>query len=329
MATPVGTNVVTSIARRYIMPEVVDNIYPGNPVFFRLNAANKRIVQGGTQIEVPLMYSRFGTGGPYSGLDVLDISPSDTVKNGAWDWKQYYVNVTVDGLTLIKTDSPQAIANFIQLYFAQAEMEMAENLATGLWSNGVTNTKHIDGIGGAVDDGGILGTYAGILRSANTWWNCSDDSTTATLTTTAMQTAFTNVSKGGRHPTLIASRVEQYNRFIALFNNSSTAAPQVFPHMAGGHDEQLLSAGFTNILFNNVPWIIDSHVPDGPNASNSMIYFLDEDFIHLAVSPRADFYLQDFQESINQDAMVAKMLWAGNVVVTNCATQGKLSNISA
>src|SRR5262252_8260015 len=106
MATPLGTNVVNSIARRYIVPEITDNVYNSNVLFFRLNTSNKKVIRGGTQIEAPLMYQRFAAGGPYSGLDLLDISPSDTVRNAAWDWKQLYVPVTVDGLTLIKTDSP-------------------------------------------------------------------------------------------------------------------------------------------------------------------------------------------------------------------------------
>lgn len=324
MATPIGTNVVTSVARRFILPEVVDNVYGGNPVWFRLNAANKRIVQGGTQIEVPLMYARFATGGPYSGLEVLDVAPSDTVKNGAWDWKQYYVNVTVDGLTLIKTDSPESIANFIQLYFSQAEMEMAANLGTGLWTDGTTNTKHIDGLKGAVDDSSILTTYAGLSRTTNTWWKSVRDNTTATLTLAALNSLFGNVSKGGRHPTIIASRIEQYNRYWVL--NSGN---QRFPAQAAGHDEQLASAGFTNQLFNNVPWVVDPNVFDGPNSSNSSIVMLNEDFLWIAVSPRADFYLEDFQTALTQDAMVAKLLWAGNLVNTNCQLHGKLTNISA
>ncbi len=324
MATPIGTNVVTSIARRFILPEVTDNIYNSNPVFFRINAANKKIVRGGTQIEAPLMYSRFASGGPYQGFDLLNVVPSDTVKNGAWDWKQHYVNVTVDGLTLIKTDSAEAVANFIELYFAQAEMEMAENLATGLWSNGVTNTKDIDGLGGAVDDGGVLTTYAGLLRSSNTWWNSQDDSTTTTLTLAALNSMFGSCGNGGRHPTLIASRQGQYNRFWAL-----NVVNQQFNTVPGGTDEQLAQAGFTNQLFNGVPWVVDSHVFDGPNSSNSAIVMLNEDYIYWAVSPRADFYLEDFQTPTNQDAMVAKMLWAGNLVVTNCARQGKLSALTA
>lgn len=323
MATPLGTNVVTSIAQRYIMPMVVDNVYNSNPVFFRLNKANKRIVRGGTTIEVPLMYARFGSGGPYSGYDLLNVVPSDTIKNGAWDWRQQYVNVTIDGLTLIKTDSPEAIANFIQLYFAQAEMEMAENLAVGIWSDATTDAKQIDGLKGGVDDGTVVTTYGGLSRTTNTWWKSQIDSTSANLNYGVLQSMWGSVTRGGRHPTLIASRQEQYNRFHAL-----NIIQQEFPVQPAGSDEILAAAGFTNQLFNNTPWVVDSHVFDGPNASNSSIVMLNEDFLWWAVSPRADFYLEPFQTPVNQDAMVSKMLWAGNLILTNVARQGKLTNIS-
>lgn len=321
MATPIGTNVVTSIARRYILPEITDNIYGSNVVFFRLNSANKRLVQGGTQIEAPLMYARFASGGPYRGFDLLNVVPSDTIKNGAWDWKQQYVNVTVDGLTLIKTDSPESIANFIRLYFEQAEMEMAENLGVGLWSDGSV-ANQIDGLKGAIDDGTVLNTYGGLSRSSNLFWKSKVDSATAALGMTALQSMFGSCSSGGRHPTLIVSRQEQYNRFWALNQPLQR-------YEAGGRDEQLAQAGFSNILFNGTPWAVDEHVPDGPNASNSRIYFLNEDYMYWAVSPRADFYLEDFQTPTNQDAMVAKMLWAGNLVLTNVQRQGVMTAVAA
>jgi hypothetical protein len=323
MATPIGADTLTALSRRHIMPMIVDNVYNSNPIFFRLYKANKRIIQGGTQIEVPLMYRRFTAGGPYQGYDTLTVAPEDTVKNGAWDWKQHYVTVAVDGLTLIKTDSPDSVANYLKFYFAQAEMEMAENLANGLWSDG-TNPKEIDGLEAAVDDGGVATTYAGLTRSTNTFLNAQDDSTTGTLTATALQSLFGNVAEGGRHPTVIGSRQEQYNRFWAL-----NALNQDFPSQPAGSDVQLASAGFTNQLFNGVPWVVDSHVFDGPNASNSAIVMLNEDYIYMAVSPRADFYLTPFQEPVNQDAMVAKMLWAGNLIVPNTQRQGKMSNVSA
>lgn len=325
MATPIGTNVVTSIARRYILPEIVDNIYASNPLFFRMSAANKRTVQGGTQIEVPLMYARFAAGGPYQGYEILNVAPSDTVKNGALDWKQHYVPVTIDGLTLIKTDSPQSIANIIRLLFAQARMEMAENLAVGLYSDGITNAKEIDGLKGAIDDGTTLATYAGLSRTTNTWWKSQIDAATATLTYTALNAMYGSASEGGRNPTLMVSRIEQWNRFWAL-----GVAKQTYSNvMPGMYDQQLQSAGFTNMLFNGTPWVQDSHVFDGPNASNSAILFLCEDYIEWGVSPRADMYLEDFQTPTDQDAMTAKLLWAGNLIVTNCARQGKMTAVAA
>lgn len=324
MATPIGVGAVTSLARRFIMPELIDVTYASNPFFFRLNKMHRKLIQGGTQIEVPFMYKRFSNGGPYQGLQVLDIAPNDTIKSGAWDWKQQYVPVTIDGLTLIKTDSPEAIANIVKMGFAQAEMEMAENLATGIFSNGTSNPIQIDGMQGAIDAGTTTTVYAGLTRASNTWINSQVDSGTAVLTTAALQSHFMTVKSGGRSPSLIASRVEQYNRFhnLGMVNQTFNMGP-------AGADEVLYQAGFTNLLYNNVPWLEDSHVFDGPNSSNSAIVTMNEDYFYFAVSPRADMYLRDFQQPTDQDAMSSLILWAGNFMITNPARQGKMTAVAA
>lgn len=323
MPTTIGTNTVTSIARRYILPTVTDTVYGDNVLFFRLNRARKRLVQGGTQIDVPWMYARMAAGGPYRGYEVLNMVPSDTVKNGSFDWKQQYVPIVVDGLTMIQVDNADSIVNYLDLQFQQAQMELADNLGTGIWSDG-SNAKQIDGLEAAVDDGGVAASYGNITRSGNTWLNSTEDGSTATMDGDSLQEAFMAAASGGRHPTLIASRVEQYNRFWAL-----AEANQEFPAQPGGHDEQLASAGFTNLLFNNVPWVVDSKVFDGPNASNSAVVFLNEDYLMYAVSSRADFYMEDFQTPVNQDAMVTKLLWAGNLLCLNPARQSKMTALTA
>ena len=325
MATPVGTGLVSSISRRYIMPDVVDFVYRSNVVTFRLLTQNKKIVQGGTQIEVPAMYQAFSNGGPYQGYQLLDVAPNDTVKNLAFDWKQQYVPVSIDRLSLIKMNSPEAVANGVGLLFSQAQMQMADNLGTGIWSDAVTDPIQIDGIKGAVDAGTVTTVYGGLTRATNTWLNSTVDSSTTTLTGPALQSLFSNATEGGRAPTLIASRAMQYNRLHNL-----SLPSQEHPVMAGGHDEQLASVGFTNLLYNNTPWVVDSHVPDGvTNASNSDIYMLNEDYIQLIVNSMADFYLEDFQVPINQDAMVAKVLWAGDLVFLNTQRQAKMTAVVA
>lgn len=318
MATPIGTNEINSISRRYIYPTLVDNLYHSNLMFYRLNAKKKKVLQGGLQIEIPLVYSRFAAGGFYQGFELLDVSPSDTVKNAAFDWKQAYVPVSVDGLTLIRTDTPEAVVNFLQFYFEQAQEEMAEILGGGVWSNVVSNNKSIDGIQGAVDDGTVAATYGGLSRSTNTWWKANRTAITPPLSLSTMQTMYGNCTDGGRHPTIIVTTQAVYNLFWSL-----TVPQQAFPVNPQGADQQLASAGFDNLLFNNIPLAIDSHCPA------STMYFLNEDYFYLYVNPRADFKLNDFREPVNQDAMTALCLWAGNLVVSNCSRQGVLTGVTS
>ena len=315
----IGTDIVTSIVNRHIIPEIVDNIYNAIPVWYRLNSGNKKMVQGGTHIELPLQYKRFNNGGPYSGREVLNTTANDTVKNMSLNWKQHYVPVEFSGIDLAKVDTPDAIVNLVSFKMDQAQHEMAANLSDGMWSDGTTNPADIDGFRLAITDSG---TYAGIARSTNTWWNAETD-TTATMTATALNNFFMDLVNGGRGPTLIVSRADQYNRFWKLNQDH-----QEFPTQPGGHDVQLASAGFHNQLLNGVPWVIDSAVPDG-SGGNSRIYFLNENFIKWVVHPRADFYMRPFQSPDNQDTISSLLLWYGNLLVTNPGLQGVMTSITA
>ncbi len=323
MATPIGTNTVTAISRRYILPEIADNVYNSNPLFFRLNQSNRKVIQGGYQIELPLMYTTMAAYGFYQGYDLLDVTPTDSVQNCVFTWKQADVIVSVDGLTLIKTDSPEAIANLVSLQFQQAEMQMSDLLGGGIWSDGVTNVKSLDGLYSVVDDGTVNGSYGGISRSANAWWKANIDSSTTATSLSAYQTLWGNCTSGGRHPTIIVGTQACYNYYYNL--NTSI---QRFPSAPGGQDEQLAQAGFTNLLFNGVPFVVDSHI-SGSGTTNGKVFFLNEDYIFLYVSPRANFTMEDFQVPVNQDAMVAKLLWAGNLACNNVQRQGKLTALTS
>lgn len=320
----IGQDTLTAIARQYILPQVTDNAYlKNNALLYRLIRGNKRIIQGGTQIEIPLLYRRFtgSTGGTYRGFDVLNTSPQDTVKNAYVEWKQHYVSFAIDGLTLIKTDSALAIANIINMLGQQMYMEMGENLAAGIFSNGTTDPKDIDGLAAIMS---ISNTYAGLDRSlsVNAFWRAVIDSTTTALSFTAMRGLFGNATYGASHPTIWFGNGTNYNRLYAL--NTSTTGYQIHQNREpGGHDELLAQAGFTNLLFENVPFIRDD------NMANTDIYALNENFLALVVSPRADFYLRDFEQPTNQDAYVSTLLWAGNLMCMNARAQAALTAITS
>ncbi len=306
------------MSRRFLFDQVVDNVYAAIPAFFRLNAMNKKIVQGGFQVEVPLMWSKFAAGGFYQGYDLLDITPSDTVKNAAFDWKQSYAPVTVSGLDLIRGDSPEAVVNFLKLQFEQAQMQLADQIGFSLWTDAVSNQKNIDGLKGAIDDGTVAPTYGGITRSSNAFWKSQIDSSTTTLTLASMQAMFGSCQSGGRAPTVIFTTQANYNRYWAL-NTSG----QAFPVQPAGHDAQLAQSGFSNLLFNGVPIIVDSNVPA------NHLFFCNENYMYLLVHPSGDFDFNDFIQPANQDAYTALILWAGNLILTNCARQGKMTAVTA
>lgn len=315
----IGTNAVTSLSRRHILPVIVDQVYGTNALFWRLNQANKKYISGGTHVEVPFMYSEFTNGGPYQGYDQLDVSPNDTVKNGGWDIKQHYVPVTVDGLTLAKCNTPEAVVNLLTVLWEQARMQMSNNLGDGCWSDGVTNSKEIDGLEGAVDAGSVTTSYAGLTRASNTWLNAQVDSSTATLTLLSIRQMISSCTKGGHTPSIILSRKEQYNRAWKLMQDAQRFITS---------DENMTNAGFTNISVDNIPWVLDDKVFDGPSTSNSAIVFLNEDVLQLATFSNTDFYMEDFQKPVTQDAMVGKLLWYGNLMNLNPSTCGKMTNVS-
>jgi hypothetical protein len=323
LATPIGTNSLNSVSRRFIMPQVTDNVYRSNPLFFRLNTRNKKRFDGGFQIELPLLWTQMSAGGPYSGYDLLDVQPSDTIKNAAFDLKYYYVPVSIDGGTIIRSNSPEAVVNMLGQLFAGAEAQMAENLGAGIWANN-SNAKSLDGIVAAVDNGAVAATYGGLSRASNTFWNAQVATATPPLTFLQLQQVFGNCTEGGRRPTIIITTQQIYNILWALSIGTAGGYPtQTFPAMAGGEDSQLAQAGFSNILFNGVPILVDSHCPAGN------IFLLNEEYMYLYVNNQRDFYLKDFQSPVNQDAYTSMIYWAGNLVFSNLLRQGKITGVTA
>lgn len=324
MATAIGANTVTSIARRYVLPEIVDAIYGSNALFYRLVKANKKVIQGGTQIEQTVMNSRPGVGGAYSGYEELSTAAFDVLRSAAWDWKQYHVPVAVDGLTMIKTDNPEAIANLIKTQFEIAKMEFCTILGADMYASVGTgaDAKKLDGLTIAVDNAGVYGD----INHSNVYWQSKVTATQAltSLSIDQLQTRFGDLTIGKEHPTLIVSRQEAYNWYWAkVYGTAGANYDLQIP--ATGSDEILAQAGFTNLLFNNVPWTVDSQV-DG--AGNGKLYMLNENWFSLVVNSRADMGIQPFQTPVNQDAMVSQMLWAGNLICTMPRLQGCFDDLT-
>ena len=323
MPSVIGLDTLTTISRQTILPDIVDGVYDSHVLLYRLVRSNKKMIQGGNHIEYPIQYARPNIAGPYQGYDVINVAPFDVLRAAAWDWKQYQSHVTIDGLSTIKANSPDAVADLISTQFdiARAELEMAlgADLYRGVTGSG--NPKALDGLADAVANSGTYGT----LNHANSYWQAKVNTGTTQMSVGALFTMFGDLTIGREHPTIILSRQAQYNRFASLVYGTSGASYDL-QVPAVGSDEVLGQAGFTNLLFNNVPWVVDSLV-DG--SSDGKVYFLNENHMRLIVSSRADMFLEDFVRPHNQDAATSLLLWAGNFIVSNPRLQGVFTSFNS
>jgi hypothetical protein len=85
----------------------------------------------------------------------------------------------------------------------------------------------------------------------------------------------------------------------------------------------MASAGFESLTYKaSTPVVFDS----GGGCPASTAYFLNTDFIMLDVSSRRNFTPPEEKVSLNQDATVVPILWAGNMTLSNGSLQGVLKN---
>lgn len=318
----IGTNSLNSITRRaFPDKDIADQVYDSNVLYQRWSKSG-RTVSGGIHLEQVLNVKRYDTGVRYRGFDVIPPIPKDTFKNAAWDWNNIAVPVTIDGETLAKNDSPDSIASLIDGQLEIAEMELRDMVGTDLFSTGSDNNA-IEGLRAAVDNGTVASTYGGLgnRTTTNDFWQPDTgalDTTTTTVTLAALQTVFQAATEGGEHPTIGVTTDANYNRIYNLHT-----AQQRFPVGTAGVDEQLLQAGFTNILVNNVPVVVDSHCPA------NHFFWLNENFFLYVTHPNFSPKMGDWLEPTNQDAFVAKLILRHALVCKNIQRQGLLNALTA
>ncbi len=321
MATPIGQNTIEAISRRVIEDGIVDTIYKSTPFTFRMLDQGRKMYTGGTQLEIPLMTSRRGTGTWYGGVETLPVQLSDTLKNLAFNWKYYSDIVAFSDVQLATADSPLKVADIVATQIEQAIMETVDNLDQALWSLNSPNTLAPDSIPNAVDDGTNVTSYGGWNKTAlpavkgNYVTNAG-----ATISLAKMMTVFGDAKLGGQEPTIIMTDQYVYNEFWGLLVPLQRYGGDVV-------DTKLANAGFSNVLFQQVPVVVGSYVPQDTGGNHQM-FFLNENFWRLNVLKGREFTLGEFQEIPNQNAYVAKLKLSCNLTCSNSQRQAVLFDIT-
>ena len=172
--------------------------------------------------------------------------------------------------------------------------------------------KSIGGLQFLVADLPTTGTVAGIDRSTNTWWrnqyyDFSDNSVTASATTIqhAMNVTYLNTMRGSDSVDLIVAGSTYFTYY-----EESLQAQQRFM------SETKATGGFMAYKYKNADVVYDS------NCSATRMYMLNTDYISFRPHANRNFVTLDRKSSVNQDATVVPLYWAGNLTLSNASLQG-------
>lgn len=248
--------------------------------------------------------------------EVLDVSPSDVLSASTWDIKQAAVAVTISGLEGdIQNAGPESVINLLESRIEVAEATMQNNLHEGIYSDGTgSGGKQITGLQDIVN-GTTGATSGGISSTTYTFWerslyDFSDESVTPGVDTiqAAMQTLTLRCTRGMDEPDLWVMG-ETYYQF---FWESLTDLQRINSPGRG-------QAGFNALAFKNADVCYD---PAGSNFSATRAYSLNTKYLFWRPHVSRNMVPLESRNSINQDATVSLLTWAGNLTCSNRSLQG-------
>lgn len=342
MATP-NTNwgEVTTTTLFNRSGKLADNVTKNNALLRRLSQRGKiKTFDGGQAIVQEMEYSENGTFKRYSGYDVLNITPSDVFTAAQYSIAQAAVAVSISGLEMLQNSGKEKMLDLLESRIGNAERTFQNNLSNDCYSTGTADGgKQIGGLQALVPDVNTSGIVGGIDRA--TWWfwrSPVQSFATAGLTAgaatiqTMMNRAWLSQARAGDRPDLIIAD----NVYFRYYWESLQAIQRIT-------DENSGMAGFASLKFMDADVVFDGGFQgnsggnvsvlgsggswlSGSGAPASHMYLLNSNYLFLRPHKDRNMVpLDPDRFSVNQDAMVKLVGWAGNLAMSNAVLQGVIT----
>ena len=299
---------------------VADNVTKNNAILMRLREqGNVRPFSGGNVIMQELSFQQNGNAGWYSGYQALPIGAQDVISAAQFDIKQAAVAVTMSGLEMLQNSSKESIIDLMEARVKVAESTMANLVSAGIYSDGTADGgKQITGLLVAVAKVPTSGTYGGIDRAAYPFWQNQTAiaaSATAANIQERMNGLYAKCVRGSDHPDLIMMD----NGYWAIFMQSLQTIQRFT-------ESRMAKLGFPSVQYMNADVVLDGGI--GGFAPTNAAYFLNTKYIHFRPHRDRNFVALDPSKrySVNQDAVVQLLAWAGNLTMSGSQFQGVMAN---
>lgn len=303
---------LSAIATNTIEKTLTDNVYSATPVLKRFSDKSKKVA-GGLQIQVPVISSVTGAGGSFSDLDTLTVSRTDNISAAVYSWKQYYEPIRVSRLDLAKCSGDAAKLDLVASKIKIGEMNFAENLSDGLFSDGSGNSgKDLTGFAAMIAGSG---TYGGIAPADLASWVAkvkqgAVPGTPEALTLARIQALIGACTNGKDRPTLLVSKQNVFDEAYNLF----TAYQRI-------ESEEIGKLGFKSLMINGIPLVVDAHAPD------ESMYAINEEYAQLFIHKDNNMRKEHHESLETTDSMLTKVFWMGNLGCSQRRAHGVLEDI--
>lgn len=322
MATPnpsIGDIVATTIENR--SKKAADNITRNIALLMVLSKrGNIQSFDGGTNIWQELEYAQNQTAMFYSGYEVLNVSPSQILTSAQYAIRQAAAAVSISGLEELQNSGEERMINLVAKRVENAENTLKALIEQSMYGSG-TNPKEINGLQQqiAVTPTNSVGGIDG-----NTWpfWrNISygaitngGAATTSANITRYYDTIWLQLIRGTDKPSMLVSDNTNYR----LYMESLQPIQRIT-------NSEMAQAGFDNIMYQSVPVVLgggfqgysDDVVPVG-GPPTGYTWFINAKYFKYRPHQDRNFVpLNPDRYSINQDATVKLMGWAGNLCCSN------------
>lgn len=320
-----------------------DNMSRNNALLIRLNRKGKiKPFSGGRTIVQELNYANNSTFTWYSGYQTININPSQVFTAAEYPIRQAALAVSISGLEELQNSDDEAIIDLLESRVENAEMTFMNGLSNGVYGDG-TVTGSITGLQALVAATPSSGTVGGIDRSQWLFWRNlafsaltnGGAATNAANILSYMDALYVQLLRGRDKPDLIVADNNMYRFYMQAMQSiqriqTSNGAPDVgeagYETLKYYNSDVVLDGGFQGITGDPLPFQTSSSTSSVGGVPTSFMYFLNTNYIYWRPHSKRNMVpLDPDRFSINQDAMVRMLGWAGNMTLANAFLQGVLT----
>ena len=322
-SSTMGEIVTTTLRNR--SGELADNVTKNNGLLKRLRKRGTvKPFSGGRTIVQEVAYAENGTFKRYSGYETLNIAPSDVISAAEYNIAQAAVAVSISGLESLINAGAEQVLDLLEERISNAVTTLTNNIALDCYSDGTADGgRQIGGLALLIATNPTTGMVGGFDRSttAGAFWRnkkfsaATDGGAAASAVniTGYMNKLWLSLVRGSDRPDLIVADNNYYN----LYWQSLQAIQRLGPDTSQGE------IGFNSLKYMDADVVYDGGI--GGGAPSNQMYFLNTKYLHYRPHSARNFVpIGDDRMSVNQDAMVKLIGFAGNMTLSNAALQGVL-----